>query len=172
MPKTPITPLTGNNVLPLLPPFPLALITTRTNIITIGQLHYFTFKPLRLGIAVARVRYTYSLLQQEGEFVVNVPDPALVDAVKLCGSISGRNRDKFEAAGLDREESLQVQALSIRQCPAQIECRVEKKVEFEERTWFVGRVVAARVQEGFRGTQGLLCDRSHYALCGEEMAPR
>ncbi len=159
-------------ILPLLPPFPIALVTTRTNIITIGQLHYFTFNPLRLGIAVAHTRHTYSLLQQEGEFVVNVPDAALVDAVKLCGSISGKNRDKFEAASLDKEKSLQVRALSIRQCPAQIECRVEREVEFEERTWFVGRVVAARVQEGFQTAQALLCDRNHYALCSEKVAPR
>ena len=172
MPKIPITPLTGNDVLPLLPPFPIVLVTTRTNIITIGQLHYFTFNPLRLGIAVARTRYTYSLLQEEGEFVVNVPNAALVDAVKLCGSISGRNHDKFKAADLDREKSLHVQAVGIRQCPAQIECRIERKVDFEERTWFIGQVVAARVREDFQGNQALLCDRSHYALCSEDVAPR
>jgi len=172
MPKTPITPLTTTDILDLLPSFPIVLVTTRTNIITIGQVHYFTFNPLRLGIAVAHTRHTYSLLREEGEFVINVPDVDLLEAVKICGSISGRDHDKFEAAGLVREESLQVEAASIRQCKAQIECQVEREVEFEERTWFIGRVVAARKEKDHQGTNALLCGRHHYALCGEAVAPR
>ena len=89
-------------ILEVLPPFPIVLVTTQTNIITIGQIEYFTLSPVRIGIAVAHSRYTYSLLKAEQEFVVNVPDVKLLAAVKLCGSISGRDRDKFEATGLTR----------------------------------------------------------------------
>ena len=86
MPKEPIDPQQWGQVLQTLPPFPIVLVTTRTNAITIGQIEYFTFSPLRLGIAIAHQRHTYGLLKDECEFVVNVPDASLVEAVKICGS--------------------------------------------------------------------------------------
>ena len=161
-----------DQVLSLLPPFPIVLVTTRSNIITIGQIEYFTFSPLRIGIAVAHTRYTYSLLKHEREFVINVPDAKLIDVVKLCGSMSGREGNKFKAAEVSPEASLQVQAVSIAECPAHIECTVEREIEFEKRTWFVGRVVSARCEEGFDGRCALLCDRHEYVIPGATIAER
>ena len=68
---------------------------------------------------------------------------------------------------VDRQETTDAQ-----QCRAQIECRVDREIDFEERTWFIGRVVAARRDPQFSGTQALLCDRNSYSLMGEKMAPR
>jgi len=172
LPAHTIDPKDRNQILSLLPPFPVVLVTTRANIITIGQLHYFTFSPLRIGIAVAHTRHTYSLLQEEKEFVINVPTEEMLDAVKVCGSASGRDCDKFEAAGLTAEPSAQVQAASIAECGAHIECRVDREIAFEERTWFVGEVVAARRRDGHEGAQALLCGRHHYAIPDAPLAPR
>ena len=172
MSKERIVPPRTRDILEVLPPFPIVLVTTRSNIITIGQIQYFTFSPLRIGIAVAHTRHTYSLLKQEHEFVVNVPDATLLNAVKVCGSVSGRNQNKFEAAGLSQEESIVVQAISIRECGAHIECRVDREVEFEKRTWFVSEVVAARKRSDHRGTDALLCGRTHYMVPGSVIASR
>ena len=57
------TSLMAKDVLALLPPYPIVLVSTQTNIITINQVMYFTFSPLRIGIAVAHTRYTYGLLR-------------------------------------------------------------------------------------------------------------
>ena len=172
MPKEPIDPQQWGQVLQTLPPFPIVLVTTRTNAITIGQIEYFTFSPLRLGIAIAHQRHTYGLLKDEREFVVNVPDASLVEAVKICGSRSGRDCDKFKEASLDTEGSAQVQAVGIVQCGANIECRVSREIEFEKRTWFIGDVVAARVRGGHEGAAALMCGRRDYLLPGEVVAPR
>ena len=172
MQKQAIPPGERNRVLEMLPPYPIVLVTTRTNIITVNQIAYFTFTPLRIGVGIAHIRHTYSLLKEEGEFVVNIPDASLVEAVKVCGRVSGRDGDKFEAAGLDREESEQVRAPGIRQCGAQIECRVVQKMPFEERTWFIGEVVAARKAEGHAGMDALMCGRQEYMLPGAVVAPR
>ena len=165
-------PITAKNVLAMLPPYPIVLVSTQTNIITINQVMYFTFAPLRIGIAVAHVRYTYALLRKEGEFVINVPGAELVDAVKRCGTISGRKGNKFAAVGLTRRPSTQVAAVRIAECAAHIECRVEREVAFERRTWFVGKVVAASQSEGHSGLESLLCGRSDYRLPGEVVAVR
>ena len=170
--KDAVPPTSTKGVLELLPPFPIVLVTTRTNIITIGQIHTFTFSPLQIGIGVAHSRHTYSLLKTEQEFVVNVPNADLIAAVKRCGSISGRNQDKFEAAGLTAVESTQVKAVSIGECGAHIECVVEREIEFQKRTWFVGKVVAARKRAGHQGTDALLCGRTQYAIPGSQVGAR
>lgn len=165
-------PLQPGSVLALLPPYPIVLVSTRTNIITINQIEYFTFSPLRIGIAVAHARYTYPLLKEEREFVVNVPGAALVDEVKLCGSVSGRDGDKFERAGLTSQPLEGVGAVGIAECGAQIACRVEREIVFEHRTWFVGPVVVARKRMDHQGSEALMCGREAYRLPGELVSPR
>jgi len=170
--KEPLEKLTARTVLETLPPFPIVLVTTRTNVITINQLAYFTFAPLRLGIAVAHTRHTHGLLAEEREFVINVPDESLVAAVKICGRISGRDRDKFSDAGLTREDSSQVAAVSIAECGASIECRVEQTLDFEDRTWFIGPVVATRMHPEHRPSHSLLCGRAAYFVTGRMVTQR
>jgi flavin reductase (DIM6/NTAB) family NADH-FMN oxidoreductase RutF len=159
-------------VLDLLPPYPIVLVTTRTNALTVNQVMYFTFRPLRIGVAVAHVRYSYGLLKAEGEFVINVPDASLVDAVKVCGKLSGKQGDKFEAAWLETEPSSRVQAVSIVQCAAHIECRVDRIIPFEHRDWFVGEVLAARKQETHASANALMCGRHSYFVPGAIVSSR
>lgn len=159
-------------VLEVLPSFPIVLVSTRSNVLTVNQVHYFTFQPLRIGVAIARVRHTYSLVEEEGEFVVNVPDASLLQAVKECGRLSGRDGSKFEATGLTPIQSFVVAAVSVAECLAHIECRVDRRISFEDRTWFIGPVVAARKAEGWSGKRGLLCGRHTYDMLGEALAPR
>ena len=170
--KEPVPPQSPAAVLDLLPPYPIVLVTTRTNALTVNQVMYFTFRPLRIGVAIAHVRYSYGLLKTEGEFVINVPDASLVDAVKACGTLSGRQGDKFEAAGLETEPSSRVQAVSIVQCAAHIECRVDRTIPFEHRDWFVGEVLAARKRVGHSSTGALMCGRHSYSLPGVIISPR
>jgi flavin reductase (DIM6/NTAB) family NADH-FMN oxidoreductase RutF len=170
--KQPVATLSPKDVLELLPPFPIVLVTTRDNVLTVNQVEYFTFRPLRIGIAIAHSRHSYGLLVDEGEFVVNVPDASLIKAVKVCGSRSGRDGDKFLAAGLDREPSLVVGAVSVAQCFANIECQVTRTVAFEHRDWFIGDVVAARRRAGYEATTALLCGRRRYALAETVVAER
>ena len=172
MPKTPVPAQSPQQVLNLLPPFPIVLVTTQKNIITVNQVAYFTFSPLRIGVAIAHSRYSYGLLKEEGEFVINVPDAALIDVVKTCGTLSGRDTDKFQVTGMDAEAIDGMQAAGIAQCGAQIACRVEREIDFERRTWFVGRVIAARRQEGHQGMGSLMCGRHEYVLPGTVISAR
>jgi flavin reductase (DIM6/NTAB) family NADH-FMN oxidoreductase RutF len=169
---TDVSPQSPTAVLDLLPPYPIVLVTTRSNVITVNQVAYFTFRPLRIGVAIAHTRFTYGLLSKEGEFVVNVPDASLIEAVKTCGSRSGKAGDKFEAAGLTRMASSRVQAVGIAQCGAQIECRVERRIGFERRDWFIGEVVAAWTTAQHASDRAMMCGRHHYLLPGEIVSMR
>jgi flavin reductase (DIM6/NTAB) family NADH-FMN oxidoreductase RutF len=63
-------------------------------------------------------------LEEVPEFVIAVPDQTLRAAAKLCGTASGRDLDKFAAAGLTRVPSAYVRAPSILECPINVECRI------------------------------------------------
>lgn len=80
-------------------------------------------------IAVAPMRYSWCFLEEVREFVIAVPNDALRSAADLCGTRSGRELDKFRAAGLSRVPSMHVQPPSIPECPINIECRVYATIE-------------------------------------------
>jgi flavin reductase (DIM6/NTAB) family NADH-FMN oxidoreductase RutF len=81
-------------------------------------------------IAITPLRYSWQFAEEVPEFVLSVPDASdrLRPALDLCGSASGRDLDKFAAAGLTRVPSLHVRPPSIQECPLNVECRVYTKV--------------------------------------------
>jgi flavin reductase (DIM6/NTAB) family NADH-FMN oxidoreductase RutF len=81
-----------------------------------------------LAIAITPLRYSFRLIEEVPEFVIAVPDDSLADAVSLCGTRSGRDMDKWAAAGLTPVAALHVQPPAVRQCPLNLECRVYTRV--------------------------------------------
>jgi flavin reductase (DIM6/NTAB) family NADH-FMN oxidoreductase RutF len=79
-------------------------------------------------IAVAPPRYSWRFLEEVPEFVISVPDDSLAKAVKLCGTLSGRDLDKFKASNLTPVTSKYVSAPSLLECPLNIECRIYAKI--------------------------------------------
>ena len=79
-------------------------------------------------IAIAPQRYSWHFLEESPEFVIAIPNDSLNKAVKICGTLSGRDVDKFEASGLTPVISHIVKAPSILECPINIECRVYAKI--------------------------------------------
>jgi len=69
-------------------------------------------------------RYTYELIEQFGEFTVNVAPPSLKEAVTYCGTVSGRSEDKLAKCGLTAAPGLSVSAPIIEECIVHLECRV------------------------------------------------
>ena len=143
-----------------LPIRPVYLLSTghkrKNNVITIGMFAYFSGKPSLVGVGIAPSRYSFGLIRQSGEYVVNVVDEKLVDAVRVCGEKSGRNMDKFKLAKLTPEKGVKVKAPCIKESPVSIECKVVKEVETGDHVWFIGEVLATRVRRGYNWDKGLL----------------
>ena len=102
----------------------------RTNVLTLG---WGQIGPGYHGhpvfvIAVTPLRYSWRFREETGEFVIAVPDELLRAAAALCGQRSGRDLDKFAAAGLTPAPSVHVRAPSILECPINVECRVYARV--------------------------------------------
>jgi len=68
-------------------------------------------------------RHTFSRLEQVNDFTVNVPPRELTAAVGHCGSVSGREHDKFQEMHLTPVPSREVRSPIIQECIVHYECR-------------------------------------------------
>lgn len=170
MPKSETQDLT--KILRKFPSFPCVLVTTQSNIITIGMVHIFSFSPPLVGIGIAPRRYSFNLIKQSKEYVINFPPKNLLSQVSFCGEKSGRDFDKFEKTGLTKQPSLKVKTSSIAECPLNIECMVIKEIETGDHVWFVGEVVAAQIDNSYNPEQAILYWGGFYRIPGEVIGKR
>ncbi len=82
-------------------------------------------------VAVRPSRYTYKLIEETGDFTVNVPSKDMSDVVEYCGTVSGRDHDKFKEKNLKAVPSKHVKSPIIDQCPINYECKVIYKTKLE-----------------------------------------
>jgi flavin reductase (DIM6/NTAB) family NADH-FMN oxidoreductase RutF len=104
----------------------------RFNVMTIGWGLIGTLwrRPFFL-VAVRPSRYTHSLIEATGEFTVNVPAKDMEEILKFCGSVSGRDYDKFKEKQLTALPGKTVRAPIILECPINYECQVLYKVSIQ-----------------------------------------
>jgi flavin reductase (DIM6/NTAB) family NADH-FMN oxidoreductase RutF len=119
----------------------------RPNIITLGMYMPISSKPPMVCIGVAPQRYSHGLIEETGEFVVNVPSIGLEEQMHYCGVKSGRYVDKFAETGLTPIPAKTVKPPLIEECFGHLECRVVQRHVCGDHTLFVGEVVATSVDE-------------------------
>ena len=141
-------------------PTPAGLITScdangRPNIITLGEVFNLSIrKPVVVGLAIAPQRYSHRLILDSGEFVVNLPTADMLDKVIKCGSVSGRDVDKFAAFGLTALPAKQVRPPLIAECPINLECKLVGFRRCGDHDTFEGEVVAQHVDEDCLSADG------------------
>jgi flavin reductase (DIM6/NTAB) family NADH-FMN oxidoreductase RutF len=155
------------------PVFPVVAVTVKDNIIAIGLVHFFSFTPPMIGIGLNPKRYSYELLENSSDFGVNIPTKDLVEQVNLCGTISGRNRNKFQEAGLTPMKAKIIKSALIEEFPVNLECDNVQKLNFGgSHDWFVGEVVAAHKDEDYDREQALSYWKSEYRIMGDLILKR
>jgi flavin reductase (DIM6/NTAB) family NADH-FMN oxidoreductase RutF len=117
----------------------------KPNAITIAWLTPLSLRPPLVAISVSPKRYSHNLISKTGEFVINVPTMDMLRQVWICGVKSGKEVDKIKECGFTSEPSLKVRPPSIKECVANLECKVVNKLTVGDHTLFIGEVVAARV---------------------------
>jgi len=128
---------------------------TKANIITIAWTGVVSSQPPTVGIGVRPSRYSYDLIRESGEFVVNLPDDQLLAELDYCGVVSGRDLDKFSVTGLTQvSPDLLQSAPLIDECPVSLECEVVKRVSLKSHDYFIGRVVRTHVAKQWAGDDG------------------
>jgi flavin reductase (DIM6/NTAB) family NADH-FMN oxidoreductase RutF len=132
-------------------PVPVVLVSCghgeQANIITIAWTGILCSTPPHVGIGVRSDRYSYGLIQDTGEFVVNVPGQGLLDEVEYCGFVSGRDAAKFTRQGLTPVPGAAVQTPIVAECPINLECKLAHTLPLGSHDLFVGEVVAVQISE-------------------------
>lgn len=150
----------------LLNPVPVVMVTCadeagKANIITLAWAGTINSDPPMLSISVRRERYSYSLIKEKGQFAVNLTTQKLAFATDLCGVKSGRDIDKFEAAGLTAEKASVIDVPIIKESPVSLECVVKNRLELGSHDMFIAEIVAVNVEDGLLDDNGkLLLDKA------------
>lgn len=141
-------------------PTPAALITCadeegNPNVLTLGETFNISIaRPVILGIAIRKSRYSHGLISKSREYVVNLPTEDIREQVWFCGQTSGRDVDKFVESGLTPLPASVVQAPLIAECPVNIECRVIDIQVIGDHDLFLGEVVAQHVDANLLDQEG------------------
>lgn len=106
---------------------PVVLVTTndggKNNIMTISWTMVTDFTP-RFAITTGPWNYSFSALKETKECVISIPTVDLIDAVVGIGTCSGADTDKFAKFRLTAVKAKNVKAPLIKECRANIECKV------------------------------------------------
>ena len=121
----------------------------KSNIITVAWAGTVCTNPPMLSISVRPERYSYGILKDTGEFVVNLTTEHLARATDFCGVKSGRDMDKFRELGLTEEPAEFVRAPLIGESPVNLECRVTKVEELGSHHLFLAEVLAVHADEAY-----------------------
>ena len=117
-----------------------------------------------LAVVISNENYSFRCIKRTCEFVINIPNRALVKQVIACGSESGEHCDKFAKFGLTPLPARKVSAPLIGECIGHLECRVIPGEERLARKYdlFLAKVVAAAAERGlFRRTWNVSDTRAH-----------
>lgn len=143
----------------MLYPLPAVMVSVsdkagKDNIITVAWAGTVCTNPPMVSISVRPERYSYHMIKETGEFVINLTTEKLAFATDYCGVKSGRDVDKFKEMHLTKEKAKEVQAPLILESPVNIECRVRECRELGSHHMFLAEVVAVHVDETYMDEKG------------------
>ncbi|VYT32624.1 Flavoredoxin [Blautia glucerasea] len=138
----------------MLYPLPVVMVSVsdkdgKDNIITVAWAGTICTNPPMVSISIRPERYSYHMIRETGEFVINLTTEELAFATDYCGVKSGRDVDKFKETKLTREKADKVRAPMIGEAPVNIECRVCKVEELGSHHMFLAEVVAVHADEAY-----------------------
>lgn len=144
----------------MLYPLPAVLVSAadkrgRKNIITVAWTGTVCTNPAMLYISVRPERFSYHMILETGEFVVNLTTRRLAHAVDWCGVKSGRNVDKWEMMKLTPGKAKELRfAPLIEESPVNIECRVTEEKALGSHHMFLAEVAAVHVDKKYMKKNG------------------
>jgi flavin reductase (DIM6/NTAB) family NADH-FMN oxidoreductase RutF len=119
----------------------------KPNVMTAAWQTPVSKRPPLVAVSIAPQRYTHQLIEVAREFVINIPPWTLLQETHGCGTVSGRDVNKFETFGLTPLPASNVGAPLIRECIAHLECRLYESFSVGDHTLFVGEILSASVDE-------------------------
>ena len=141
-------------------PIPAVMVSCGTmeksNIVTVAWTGIVNTNPAMVYISLRPTRYSYDLIQQNQEFVINLTNEKLCYATDWCGVKSGRDVDKFEQMHLTKQKAQFVSCPMIEESPVSVECKVVEVKDLGSHHMFLAEVVAIHAGKEYIDEKGAL----------------
>ena len=133
-------------------PLPLTFITVAnkenvSNVFTASWVGVLCPDPLYIGVGIDAKSYSHELIEDNGEFTVNVIQEEFLRDADHVGQLSGRDVDKFEESRITPQPAKEVKAPIILEAAISIECKVQEVLRLGTHDFYVGRALATHVDE-------------------------
>lgn len=142
----------------MLYPLPVVLVSAadeegNTNVLTVAWAGTVCSDPPMVSVSIRPERYSYRMIKETGEFVINLTTEELAYAADYCGVVSGRDADKFKNMHLTPVKGDVVKAPLIKESPVNIECIVKDIKSLGSHDMFIAQVAAVHVDEKYMDTK-------------------
>ena len=125
-----------------------------SNIITVAWTGILNTNPAMVYISVRPTRYSYKLIKEQGEFVINLTNEKLAYATDWCGVKTGEKVDKFKEMNLHKEKAKFVKCPLIKESPVSIECKVKEIKELGSHHMFIAEVLSIDADDKYINEKG------------------
>ena len=127
-------------------PNPFALLTScskegKQNVMAISWWTFASNNPATVVICISSRGYTHTLIEENNEFALCLPDESLKESAFLCGTKSGRDTEKADVFGIELENAEMIQPKLVKNSKVQMECKVINRIEVGDHLLFVGEAV-------------------------------
>ena len=143
----------------MLYPVPAVMVSCKrpgekANIITLAWAGTICSDPAMLSVSIRPSRYSYDIIKETGEFVVNLVTSELTRACDWCGVRSGSKYDKFKEMRLNEYTSEFMDTPAIDESPVNIYCKVKKIEKLGSHDMFIAEVVGVTVDDKYMDEKG------------------
>lgn len=138
----------------MLYPLPVVMVSCnrkgeKPNIVTVAWTGTICSDPAMVSISVRPERYSHDIIEETGEFVINLVTKDLTYATDYCGVRSGRDVDKFKEMNLTPLPPKMIDAVGIEESPVNIECKVVEVKKLGSHDMFIAEVVNVTVDDRY-----------------------
>ncbi len=142
-------------------PLPVVMVScgeteAKYNIITIAWTGIVNSEPPMTYISVRKSRYSHSIIEKNGEFVINLCTEELAWKTDYCGVKSGRDVNKFQEQNLTAVPAQLVKCPMILESPVNIECSVREVLHYPSHDMFVAEILTVHANESLLNENGKL----------------
>ena len=129
----------------------------KPNIITLAWTGTICSDPVMVSISVRTERYSYNIIKETGEFIINLTTEDLAFATDYCGVKSGKDVDKFKEMKLTPIKGEKVKCPGIKESPLFMECKVVEEKALGSHNMFIAEVVNVNIDEKYLDKKGKFC---------------
>ena len=167
----------------MLYPVPAVLVSVadkegKPNVFTVAWTGTVCSDPPMVSISVRPERYSHDMIEETGEFVINLTNRELAYATDYCGVKSGRDTDKIKDMKLTLLKGKEVKAPLIQESPVNLECRVREILPLGSHHMFLADVAAVHADEKYMDekhkfhlekAEPIVYSHGAYLACGEQI---